>query len=245
MYPILFEFGPITIYSYGLVLFIAVFVSLSLLVKEAVERDYKRDKILDLGITILLSGIIGSRLLYVLLNLDFYLRNPKEIFMLHHGGLAIFGGILVAVIAILVFCRFNKLHFLKIVDLIVPFVALGHSIGRIGCFLNGCCYGMPSKFGIYFPIHNEVLIPTQLISSLLLLILFVILRLKQSRPHQDGAIFVTYIILYSAIRFFVEFIRADSPRFLLGLTIFQYFCIVLFVLGVLSYKIAWKSKVSK
>ncbi|NQU18910.1 prolipoprotein diacylglyceryl transferase, partial [bacterium] len=162
----------------------------------------------------------------------------------HHGGLAILGGILVAIIAAFIFSKSRNLPFLKILDLIAPFVALGHSIGRIGCFLNGCCYGMPSKFGIYFPVHNDVLIPTQLISSFLLLILFIVLRLRQSRPHLAGEIFIGYILYYSALRFLIEFLRADSPKLFLGLTIFQYFCIVLFISGALFYNLTWKRKTS-
>ena len=244
MHPILFEFGPIKIYSYGLMLFIAVITSVSLLVREGGALGYNKDTIFDFGTVILFSGIAGARLLYICLNFSFYIKNPKEIFMLHHGGLAILGGILVAIIAAFIFSKSRNLPFLKILDLIVPFVALGHSIGRIGCFLNGCCYGMPSKFGIYFPVHNDVLIPTQLISSFLLLILFIVLRLKQSRPHLAGEIFISYILYYSALRFFIEFLRADSPKLFLGLTIFQYFCIVLFISGALFYNLTWKRKTS-
>src|SRR3990167_496397 len=98
MHPIIFEFGPIKIYSYGLALFIAVLVSLNLLVKEAQRSGFDKDTFFDLGIVILLSGILGARVLYVFLNLDFYIKNPIEIFMLHHGGLAIFGGIVLSVI---------------------------------------------------------------------------------------------------------------------------------------------------
>ena len=229
MHPILFKFGPITIYSYGFALFIAVLVSLNLLVREAKRSGYNADIIFDLGIVILFSGILGARILYVLLNLGFYIENPKEIFMLNHGGLAILGGVIASNIAAFIFIKSKKLHFLNTVDLIIPYVALGESIGRIGCFFNGCCYGLPSKFGIYFPVHDAVLIPTQLITSFSLLILFIALRNMQIKRQIAGKVFVNYILCYSAIRFFIEFIRADSQRLFLNLTIFQYFCIILFI----------------
>lgn len=231
MHPVLFKFGVITVYSYGFMLFVAVAVSLSLLLREAKRKGYDTNVIMDLAMAVLFSGIIGARILYIILNLDFYLRNPKEIFMLHHGGLAILGGITAGILAAFLFCRRKKLSFLEIADLLSPYVALAHSIGRIGCFLNGCCYGLPWKSGIYFPVHEARLIPTQLIAAFLLFVLFIGLKIKQKKPHQKGAIIVSYVLYYSVIRFFMEFIRADSQRLFLGLTFFQYFCIVLFILS--------------
>ncbi|MFC1708584.1 prolipoprotein diacylglyceryl transferase [Candidatus Omnitrophota bacterium] len=246
MHPIIFKLGPVTIYSYGLMIFIAIITCLHLLVKEARSLGYDKDLIFDLGITIIFSGIIGARLLYVLLNLDFYLRSPKEIFMLTHGGLAILGGIVIALIAAFIFTKLKKMPFFVTLDLIAPYVALGQSIGRIGCFLNGCCYGFPCEIGSYFPVHEAILFPVQLLSSFLLLILFILLRIKQYRPHSKGMVFVSYILYYSFLRFLIEFIRADSVRLMFDLTVFQYFCIVLFFFGlILSYRIKWKSRISK
>jgi phosphatidylglycerol:prolipoprotein diacylglycerol transferase len=245
MHPVLFKFGIVTVYSYGFMLFVAVLVSLNLLLKQAKKIGYDADLITDLVIIVLLSGIVGARLLYVFLNLDFYKDNPKEIIMLHHGGLAVLGGILMGTAAVFLFCKYKKLSFLEIADLISPYVVLAHSIGRIGCFLNGCCYGLPSKLGIYFPVHEARLIPVQLIDSLLLFVLFILLKIKQDRSHQKGAIFISYILYYSAMRFLVEFIRADSEKLFLGLTIFQYFCIVLFSISSFFYILLWKRKISK
>jgi phosphatidylglycerol:prolipoprotein diacylglycerol transferase len=140
MYPVIFKFGPITIYSYGLMVFMAVIIGLNLLVEEARRLGYDKDLIFDLGITITFSGIIGARLLYVLLNLGFYLENPKEIFMLTHGGLAILGGVVAALIAVFIFMKLKKMPFLITLDLVAPYVVLGESIGRIGCLLNGCWF---------------------------------------------------------------------------------------------------------
>lgn len=245
MHPIIFEFGPITIYSYGLMLFIAVFVSLNLLLWESQKRGFDKNTIFDLVVVILLSGIVGARLLYILLNLGFYIKNPKEIFMINHGGLAIFGGMLLSALASFIFVKSKKLDFLSIADLVIPYVALGQSIGRIGCFFNGCCYGIPWKFGVYFPVHKTVLIPAQLIDSFFMLILYIVLRSKQIRPHATGGILISYFLYYSVMRFFIEFIRGDSQRLFLGLTIFQYFCIFLFVFATILYFNTWKRKVSK
>ena len=249
MHPIICKLGPVTIYSYGLAMFVATVVSLNFLLKEAGRQGFDKNKIFDLFIIILFSGIIGARLLYILLNIGFYIENPVEIIMLQHGGLAILGGMLFAPVCGLIYAKFNKLSFLKVADLFVPFVALGHSIGRIGCFFNGCCYGIESaKFGFYFPVHQAYLIPAQLIDSVVLLILFVILRIKQLRPHYKGEIFINYIWFYSISRFFMEFIRADSDKLSLGLTLFQYICIIIFVIGSIIFvtiKTKWNQRPSK
>lgn len=243
MFPVILKIGPVTIYSYGLMVFIAVIVSLNLLVKEARRMGYDKDTIFDLGIAIIFAGIIGARLLYVILNLNFYRHNPKEIFMLHHGGLAILGGVIIAILVTFIFMKLKKMPFLFTLDLIVPFAALGQSIGRVGCLLNGCCYGFPSKVGFYFPVHGAILFPVQMLSSLLMLFLFIFLRMKLHKPHSTGIIFTSYILYYSFARFFIEFMRADSPRLFLNLTIFQYFCLVLFASGLIFwYKIKWKNK---
>ncbi|MFH1621926.1 MAG: prolipoprotein diacylglyceryl transferase family protein [Candidatus Omnitrophota bacterium] len=241
MHPIIFKFGFVTIYSYGLMIFIAVLVCLHLSLKAARTLGFDKDMIFDLCIVIIFSGLVGARILYVLLNLKFYLSNPKEIFMLHHGGLAIIGAIVAAIMGAAIFMKIKKMPFLITLDLIVPYIALGQSIGRIGCLLNGCCYGFVTSFGLYFPVHDAILFPAQALSSVLLLVLYILLRIKQERAHSIGMIFASYILYYAAIRFLIEFVRADSPRLFLNLTLFQYFCIALFVFGiVLTYRIKWK-----
>ncbi|MFC1754337.1 prolipoprotein diacylglyceryl transferase [Thermoproteota archaeon] len=246
MDPVFLKLGPITIYWYGFMMAVAVSVGLTLLIRQAAKQGYDKDTFLDLGILVVVSGIIGSRILYVLLNIKLFIDQPLEIFMVHHGGLAVLGAFFVAPVAALIFVKKKNVSFLNAADLIMPFIALGHALGRIGCFLNGCCQGIVCIYGVFSPVHNQVLIPTQLISSLALLILFIILRTKQDKPHIEGSIFLSYIIYYSAFRFCIEFLRGDSPGFFLNLTIFQYICIVSFLLGLaFKLRLKWKNKTSK
>jgi phosphatidylglycerol:prolipoprotein diacylglycerol transferase len=148
--------------------------------------------------------------------------------MLQRGGLAIFGGIIFGSAFAWVYIKKNKMGLLATADLLVPFIALGQAIGRIGCLLNGCCYGKPSVFGIYFPALGQKLIPTQLYSSLLLFLIFFILRFMQERKHLPGQIMYSYFFLYSIKRFAIEFFRNDSPRIFHGLTVFQILSLALF-----------------
>lgn len=228
MYPILLQIGPLRIYSYGLMIAIAFLVCIFLARRDAHRYDLDPDKIYDLSFFVLVSGIIGGRILYVILNLPYYLENPLEIIMLHHGGLVWFGAFGFALAGGVIFLKKNKLPILKTLDFFAPYVALGHAIGRIGCFLNGCCYGRPAKWGIYFPAHQEKLIPTQLIESFLLFMVFSVLLALREKKHKRGTVFFLYLASYSFIRFAVEFLRADSPRELFGLTIFQIIAIFLF-----------------
>lgn len=229
MYPEICKIGSFTIYSYGLMLVLGFFLCVYLSLFQAKKEQFDPDQIFNLLFYIFISGIIGSRLFYVIYNASFYLRNPLEIVMLQRGGMAWFGGLTLGSITAVIFIRKNKLNLLKTLDLIVPFIVLGQALGRIGCFLNGCCFGRHSDFGIFFPVHEDILIPTQLYSSLLLLLIFVVLRFLQDKKHLPGQILASYLFLYSIKRFFIEFFRADSPKVYLGLTIFQLLCLAVFV----------------
>lgn len=154
--------------------------------------------------------------------------------LLSRGGLSWFGGLILGFICSVVYLRKKEISIYTFLDLMVPFVALAQAIGRVGCLLNGCCYGKVSKYGIYFAAHELPLIPTQLYSSLALIFIFIILRLLQDRPHREGEIFFWYLLLYSIKRFFIEFWRADNEIILFGLTLFQLISFVIFCLA------AWK-----
>ena len=231
MHPEICKIGPLTIYSYGLMLIIAFFTATILAMLQAKKEDTSPEAIFNLNFTIFIFGIIGARLLYVIGHLDFYWHNPWDIVMLQKGGLSWFGGLILGALSGYIYLKRHKFSILKILDLVIPYVALAQGIGRIGCFLNGCCYGKASKFGIYFPVHDAVLLPTQLFSSLALVAIFVVLKLLQDKPHERGLIFFLYLILYAVKRFTIEFYRADNPPIIFGLTLFHLMSISLFFFG--------------
>jgi phosphatidylglycerol:prolipoprotein diacylglycerol transferase len=216
-------------------LVIAFLVSSYLAKEKARSIAVNPEIIFNLSFIALIFGIIGSRLLYVIFNLDYYVNNPLEIIKLWHGGLSWFGGVFLGSVVAIIYIRKNKLSVYRTLDLLMPFLALGQSIGRIGCLLNGCCYGKESTWGLYFPVHNRVLIPTQIFSSLALLVIFLILRIMQDRIHKDAEILFTYLILYSVKRFLIEFWRRDNEIAMLGLTYFQIISLV--ILFISAYKL--------
>ncbi|MFH1414277.1 MAG: prolipoprotein diacylglyceryl transferase [Candidatus Omnitrophota bacterium] len=188
------------------------------------------------------AGIAGARLFYVIENLKYYLASPLEMIMLQRGGLSWFGGLISGVVVAILYIKKKKLQIFKVLDLIIPFIALGQAIGRIGCLLNGCCYGIPSRFGIYFPGHESPLVPIQIYSSLILLLIFISLRFLQDRPHKQGQIFLTYILFYSTARFFIEFWRGEHRIFFLGLNLFQIISISMFLFSCLVSLLILKAK---
>ena len=233
MTPVLWTCPLFTIYTYGLVAAVAFIVSSWLIGKEAGRRGLPAETISTWTLMLLVFGILGARILYVVLNWRDFSGDFLEIFRLQHGGLIWFGGFAGSLLGGIIFLRIHRLPVFKVLDIAAPYVALAQAIGRIGCFYNGCCYGKPSSWGIYFPVHQQVLFPSQILDSLTLLVLFVLLKgFKSSRP---GRVFAAYLIGASVQRFLMEFIRGDIRPFYLSLSFYQWVCVGLFVFGVLVF----------
>ena len=235
MFPSICKIGPFTVYSYGLMLALAVFLCSYLLSRDVKKQGMESDFVFDFVFTCVLSGILGARIFYVYLNLDYFLSYPLEIIMIQKGGLAFQGGLLMGVIAAIIFIKRKGIPVLLFFDLVAPYLALGHSIGRIGCFLNGCCFGRAVSWGIYFPVHDAHLHPTQLYATLGLFFIYVLLKLYQKSSTITGQVFVLYIILASTLRFFIEFFRADHELIFAGLSIYQLNCLVFIMIGTYVY----------
>jgi len=203
---------------------IAVIVGTLLSARDAYRSNINPDIIFDLVFWAVIAGIVGARVFYIALNYPFFIKYPTEIIMVQNGGLAWQGGLILGSIMAMLFIRAKKIPFSQTLDLLVPYLALGQSIGRIGCFLNGCCYGRELAGGIYFPVHDATLHPTQLYLSVGYLIIYMILKLYQRFSELPGLVFVSYLILASSLRFGVEFFRADHEILFLGLSIFQFVC---------------------
>ncbi len=170
-------------------------------------------------IGVLLSALIGARALYVLLNWEEYQTRLADIVATwKDAGLSFHGAAAGAVLAVYLICKRWQVPFLAVADAAAPAVAIGHSIGRIGCFLNGCCHGEATSLFLGVRFHNpEIGIftppshPTQLYEAGLLVIVFLLLVRFQSRASYQGALFVGWLAGYSLIRFFVDFFRTYGP----------------------------------
>lgn len=231
MHPILFTIGSITIYSYGVMLATAVLVCTYLLSLDAKRYNISSETAYDLVFWCILGGLLFARIFYVYIAWDYFSQNLWEIPMLQKGGLAWQGGFLGGVLAGIWFARRKKLALRPLLDLAAPYIALGQSIGRIGCFLNGCCYGKPVAWGPYYPVLHARLYPTQLFECAGLFIIFLILKKAQTQPHKAGFIFILYLWLAAIERFVVEFYRADHDLLWLNLSLAQYVALAVFIAG--------------
>jgi phosphatidylglycerol:prolipoprotein diacylglycerol transferase len=234
MFPEICKIGPFTIYAYGLLLAIAFIAGSTLATMRARVENIDPDIIFNLSFLTFISGVIGARIFYVIENLSYYLKNPLEIIMLQHGGLSWYGGLFAGIISAVLYIKKRNLSVYKTLDLISPFLALGQAIGRIGCLLNGCCFGTVFISGWPLGIHNSIVIPVQIVSSGILTFIFVLLRFFQNKPHREGQIFFLYLLLYALKRFFVEFWRKDNPDIFLGLSLFQIISIAILILSALK-----------
>lgn len=213
MYPVLLRIGDITVYSYGFMLALGVAVSLILIMRQAKKEGIDEEPVLDLTIISVLAGLIGARLFYVFFyEWDYYRLNLLQILDFRNEGLVWYGAFILGAAAAIVYMRIKKLSFWRMIDLFAPYLAVGYAFGRIGCFLNGCCFGTPTMmpWGVVFPGLDLVpRHPSQIYSSLLSLGLFVYLLRLYPRRRFDGQVFLTYIIGYAILRFGVEFFREN------------------------------------
>ncbi|MDD3088378.1 MAG: prolipoprotein diacylglyceryl transferase [Candidatus Omnitrophica bacterium] len=236
MHPILFKIGPVTIYSYGFVVASAFLLGSWLILREARREGLNVETVLDVLVAILFGGLIGGRLLYVIINYGVYLEHPLRVFMVSEGGMAFHGGLAGGIAGAVIASKIRKQSLPVILDLMSPYVALGHAIGRVGCLLNGCCYGKEvSGLGLVFPGETVMRSPVQLYESLTLLALFLVLKTVLEHRKFHGQVFAIYLMLYAVLRFLTESFRGDVPEFLPGLTLARIISIGIFFCGSALY----------
>jgi len=224
MYPDLFSIGPLSIHTYGLLVAIGFTIALLVAMKLGRKEGIGSQQVMDMGFIMILWSIIGSRLMYVLINFSYYKNHPLDIFKMWQGGLVFSGGLIAAVLAIGWYLRRHHIPFWKAGDLWAPSLAIGQGIGRIGCFMAGCCYGRPTdlKWGVVFSHPNSLaplnvsLHPTQLYASLSGLIIFVVLILLHARKKFQGQVFLWLLILHSTGRLLIERFRGDERGIIPG-----------------------------
>jgi len=214
VHPVLIKLGPVSVQSWGFMLAVAVILSILGISRLFAKEGYNKEMVLDMVIIMVISGLIGGRLLYILLyERELFLANPLMLFSLSGdgwGGLVWYGGFLGGFLAFITYLWKKKLSFWKMADIFAPFVALGYAVVRIGCFLAGCCYGRVTDLpiGVVFPVVDDLhRHPTQLYSSALNFILFAVLLWFYPRKKFTGQVFSLYLMGYAIYRFFVEFFR--------------------------------------
>lgn len=233
MYPEIFTIGRLTIHAYGLMIALAIVVAALAIYREAPGEKINPDHVLEAIIVAALSGLLCARILYIALNWQYYSNQPFSAFFTQFEGLSFYGALIGGAIALYLWCLWRKLNFLRMADLLAPYLALGYAFGRIGCFLNGCCYGVESTVPWALPINmaDPVLRhPVQLYAALGAIIIFIILKFLRPRRPFVGFILITLFALYGLMRFTVEFFRYGE-EFWLGLSDAQVFSLALSLLA--------------
>jgi phosphatidylglycerol---prolipoprotein diacylglyceryl transferase len=226
VFPRLFHIGNFNLPTYGLLVALGVLIGLWISVRNSEKQGINGDDAWNFGILVVLCGIIGAKILYIINDWSYYTAHPGEVFSLGtlQAGGVFSGGLIAALAAAAWYIRKHNMPALGTCDAFSPGLALGHAIGRVGCFAAGCCYGKPTHhfWGVTFtnPLArawvgtplNESLEPTQLFESAVELANFFILMWMLKRKKFDGQVFAAYLILYGVARYFLEFIRDDPGR---------------------------------
>jgi phosphatidylglycerol:prolipoprotein diacylglycerol transferase len=260
MCPILFTiplFGGIKLHTYGLLVALGFLVGITWVNYEAKRVGEPPEKLMDLCFYIVLAAIIGSRIFYVFTDLDHFLSHPLDFFKIWEGGLVFYGGLIGAVVVSVWYMRKNHLKFWRVADIFAPGAALGHVLGRLGCFSAGCCYGKPVSegfpWGVTFPSNPESLAPagisiypTQLMEAGAEFAIFWILFFFRKKKQFDGQVLLLYLILYSIVRSILEIYRGDLVRgFLFGgaISVSQFISFLIILTAVVFWVIRARHKI--
>jgi phosphatidylglycerol:prolipoprotein diacylglycerol transferase len=229
VFPRLFQIGGFAVPTYGVLVATGVLVGLWISVRNSARQGIKPENAWDFGIAVVLAGIVGAKILYIILDWrsgHVYGQNLRDIFTLEtlQAGGVFSGGLAAAFAVAFWFLHKYRMPALATCDAFAPGLAMGHAIGRVGCFAAGCCYGKPTHhfWGVTFtnPLAaqlvgtplNSALQPTQLFESAVELSIFFILTWMFKRKKFDGQIFGAYLFLYGTARFLLEFLRDDPGR---------------------------------
>lgn len=247
MHPDLFHLGPLTIRTYGLAMAVSFLLSFWLATRRAPREGFDPVMVLDSFLWLFLGAIIGARIVYIFTDIKYFISNPMEILKIWNGGLVFYGGFLGGLVGCFIYYKKKKQSFWRAMDLYAPYSGLGYAIHRtFGCFLGfGCCYGKPTDlpWGVIFPENSPAYAyyripvhPTQLYEAINGLIIMGALMIYRRNPHRIGRPSAIFLMIYSILRFIIEFLRGDTYRGFLGtLSTSQWISIPLFILGLVLW----------
>jgi phosphatidylglycerol:prolipoprotein diacylglycerol transferase len=246
MHPILFDFGGFTLYSYGVLLASAYLLGLQMALMRARARGLDPHRVMDLGIWVIVSALVGAKLLLLVVDFRQYTGSAQDLLGLARSGGVFYGGLIAAVTVALWYLRRHRMPLWTTTDVFAPGVALGHVVGRLGCLMAGCCFGRPASVPWAITFHDPAaaanvgtplgipLHPTQLYEAGAEALIFgLLLALERRGRPFPGRTFWSYMLFYGASRFVIEFYRGDSRGLVLGaLSTSQFVSVILVPLSI-------------
>lgn len=253
MYPELFSIGPVTVYTYGVLLAASYLLGLQFAIVRARRWGLDANRVFDLGIYIIIAALVGAKLLLLFTDFRQFSASPAEFLSLARSAGVFYGGLILAIAVAFWYIHRHRMPFWTTCDAFAPAIALGHVTGRLGCFAAGCCYGKPTNvpWAVVFsnpaafanvgtplgiPLH-----PTQLYEAgaeLLILVLLLVTE-RRGRPF-PGRTFWLYMILYAVSRYIIEFYRGDPRGVIFGVSTSQFISLVLAPLAIVM--LIWLSR---
>ncbi|MDO8963866.1 MAG: prolipoprotein diacylglyceryl transferase [Coriobacteriia bacterium] len=243
MLPVLVSVGPLRVYSYGILLALAFAACWAVARTHLRRAGLSGTLAVDLILAAAAGGLIGARVLYVVTQWQAFAEHPLWVFQLQRGGMVFYGGLIGGTVAVCVLTLYRRLPFPVIADVAALAVPLGSAIGRVGCFMNGCCAGGPTGawYGVLFPGGATSVVPVQLLDSGANLAMFAVLTyVAVRRKPRAGTLWWAFLTAYPAWRFAIEFVRVNPPV-LWGLSQAQFISIPLFVAGVVGL-VVWSRR---
>jgi phosphatidylglycerol---prolipoprotein diacylglyceryl transferase len=242
MHPLLAELGPISVYTYGVLLAAAYLAGLQLALVRARARGLDASRVMDLGIYVIIAALVGAKLLLLVVDFEYFSQHPGELFSLFRSGGVFYGGLILAVAVAFWHMRRHRLPLWTTSDVFAPGIALGHVIGRLGCFFAGCCYGRPTDIAWAVTFTSPLaaanvgtplgvaLHPVQLYEAgAELVILGLLLWFERKGRPFPGRTFWGYVLVYAVSRYVLEFYRGDPRGEVLSLMSTSQFISVLLV----------------
>lgn len=232
MDPVALSIFGIDIMWYGVLISLGVLFGVLVALRECRRVGFKEEDLLDFLLFAIPASIIGARTYYVIFSWDFYSQNLNQIINIRNGGLAIHGALIAGAAVSIIFCKVRKINVWKILDIVIPSVALGQAVGRWGNFINQEAYGGPTDLPWGILVDGIKVHPTFLYESIIDFSIFVFLMwYRKKKRKSQGEVFALYLVLYSIGRFFVEGMRTDSLMFL-NMRIAQLLSLGLVLLGI-------------
>lgn len=239
MHPVLIKFGALEIHTYGVLVALGFIAGIGLAQRRARAENIPKERIGDLGVWLIVSAMLGAKLFHIIFFWDEFSAAWQDSGTASlRAGFVFFGGFVGATLTGVYYARRHNLALAKLADVFAPALALGHALGRLGCFFEGCCYGKACSqpWAVLLPGHVQRVHPTQLYEAAGNLLIFA--WLANHRKQRDGEIWWSYVLSYGVLRFGIEFFRGDYARHYFGVFTIAHFIAASLVIVALKFRMA-------